>query len=127
MMLTTLTGCCIFRKTVTTETVTVHNVDTIIQVKHDTIRITKTVNLTDTLFIETVSGKIVTYIDTTVQKIVTTFTGNVFNIPANIPVKTITITETVKPKKQGLKIIDKLLIVLFLVLIFIYIDKRKNK
>lgn len=122
--MTQLTGCCIFRKAIRTETVTV--VDTLIAVKHDTIHVIETVNLTDTLILQVSTGTITTYIDTTLKKIVTKFQGKIFTVPALIPTRIITITEVPKCEKKLLRFEDKFLLVLCFIMISVFLFNRKK-
>jgi hypothetical protein len=93
-----LSSCCVFRKVKTkTVTETIIKVDTVIQVRKDTITLVKTVTLHDTAFLENEVAKAKSYYDSTTHKITLQLTGKPFGVPFTYYKRTIA-KEIVKEK-----------------------------
>jgi hypothetical protein len=122
-------SCCIFKKTRTitkTETLTV--IDTVIQIKRDTITLVKEVHLTDTAFIENSISQARSYWSPIKQKIVLELTGKSFEVPVKMIKKETIKTDTrEKIPKFNFKVftwICLIIIIGYLILLAIKIFKR---
>ena len=97
-------GCGIIRKKtriIREETI---KIDTVLIYRHDTIPITRTALLHDTLIIENSASRVTVYIDTTHKKIVAKLEGKPLSIPIiiNSHIKTTTVNKEVKRKTNWL-------------------------
>ena len=116
-------GCCIFRKTRTVETIS--RIDTVIIVRVDTLERVVSVPVYDTAYIETTTGNAISYIDTTMKKLVLKFTGHSFAVPVQMYQTTIRTEEIKKPDKPRKPITNfQIMIGLILAGFMLYLIKK---
>lgn len=125
VLLLSVCSCGIIRKKTVTKTETIIQVDTIIKVKFDTVRIIKEAFLTDTVLIENKTSIARSYFNPISRKIVLELKGKIFDVPVTIDVHKVETKKEVETK-QKFPFIYIFLLILIPLCLFIYLIIRKK-
>ena len=121
------TSCCVFKKTKTTTTTTeTYQVDTIVQVRIDTVVKTVTGYIYDTVIVENKVAAARTYFDITKQRVVLELKGKSFGVPVVIDKVVEQTVKQVDIKRSPPYVLYAILFILFIFVLYIFsksIDK----
>ena len=98
IVMSSLSGCSLFKATTVTRTETIIEIDTIIQVRLERDTITLREILTDTVKIESKTGTSIAFVDPIKNEIVLSFQPKTFDVPLVIKEKSVTTVKTKRPK-----------------------------